>query len=112
MQRAKDCERDSGQRAVKPVLQAAAADEVRLISIKRSRLASHLFVVLVPLPRRYQQTKLPTCCVQEDDPLDAFMADLNNMDKQPDAPAVPDQKRKPDVGLDEEADNVADFLEV
>ena len=51
---------------------------------------------------------------QEDDPLDAFMADLNNLDKQPAAPAVPlpDKKRKADVGLDEEADNVADFLEV
>ena len=52
------------------------------------------------------------CFTQEDDPLDAFMADLNNMDKQPDAPAIPDKKRKADVGLDEEADNVADFLEV
>ena len=52
------------------------------------------------------------CSVQEDDPLDAFMADLNNMDKQPVAAAVPDKKRKADVGLDEEADNVADFLEV
>lgn len=42
------------------------------------------------------------------------MADLNNMDKQPEAPAVPvpDKKRKADVSLDEEADNVADFLEV
>lgn len=40
------------------------------------------------------------------------MADLNNMDMQPEAPAVPDKKRKADVGLDEEADNVADFLEV
>ena len=40
------------------------------------------------------------------------MADLNNIDKQPDGPAVPDKKRKPDVDLDEEADNVADFLEV
>ena len=54
------------------------------------------------------------CFAQEDDPLDAFMADLNNMDKQPEAPPapVPDKKRKADVGLDEEADNVADFLEV
>lgn len=53
-----------------------------------------------------------TCFMQEDDPLDAFMADLNNMDKEPVAPAIPDKKRKADVGLDEEADNVADFLEV
>lgn len=46
--------------------------------------------------------------------MDAFMADLNNMDKQPEVPTapVPDKKRKADVGLDEEADNVADFLEV
>ena len=67
-----------------------------------------------PTPRTCQQTKLSTCCVQEDDPLDAFMADLNNMDKQPEVPTapVPDKKRKADVGLDEEADNVADFLEV
>ena len=42
------------------------------------------------------------------------MADLNNLDKQPASPAVPvpDKKRKADVGLDEEPDNVADFLEV
>ena len=44
--------------------------------------------------------------------MDAFMADLNNMDKQPEPSAVPNKKRKADVGLDEEADNVADFLEV
>lgn len=57
---------------------------------------------------------LMTCFAQEDDPLDAFMADLNNMDKQPEAPPVPkpDKKCNADVGLDEEADNVADFLEV
>lgn len=41
VQRAKDCERDSGQRAVKPILQAAAADEVQLLSLKSNRLASY-----------------------------------------------------------------------
>ena len=50
--------------------------------------------------------------LQEDDPLDAFMADLNNMDTQLAAPDVANKKRKADVELDEEADNVADFLEV
>lgn len=41
------------------------------------------------------------------------MAELNKFEKQPAAPAVPDKKRhKADVGLDEEADNVADFMEV
>lgn len=48
---------------------------------------------------------------QEDDPLDAFMAELRDVEKQPE-PAVPDKKRKADVALDEEADNVADFMEV
>jgi hypothetical protein len=48
---------------------------------------------------------------QEDDPLDAFMAELHDVEKQPEA-AAPDKKRKADVALDEEADNVADFMEV
>ncbi len=48
---------------------------------------------------------------QEDDPLDAFMAELRDVEKQSEAPA-PDKKRKADVALDEEADNVADFMEV
>ena len=50
---------------------------------------------------------------QEDDPLDAFMADLNSMDKpQPVDPPVNVKKRKADVALDEEEDNVASFMEV
>lgn len=52
-----------------------------------------------------------TSMSQEDDPLDAFMAELRNVEKQSEAPA-PDKKRKADVALDEEADNVADFMEV
>ena len=49
----------------------------------------------------------------QDDPLDAFIAELNDMDKQPAPPEQPMKKqRKADVGLDEEADNVADFMEV
>lgn len=48
---------------------------------------------------------------QEEDPLDAFMAELRDVEKQSEAPA-PDKKRKADVALDEEADNVADFIEV
>lgn len=48
---------------------------------------------------------------QEDDPLDAFMAELRHVEKQSEAPA-PDKKHKADVALDEEADNVADFMEV
>ncbi len=53
------------------------------------------------------------CFIQEDDPLDAFMAELRNDERQTAPAAVPDKKRqKVDVGLDEEADNVADFMEV
>ncbi|DBB13027.1 TPA: hypothetical protein ACH3X3_005761 [Trebouxia sp. C0006] len=69
--RATECERDSGQKAQKPALGAA---------------------------------------VEEDDPLDAFMAELRDVEKQSEAPA-PDKKCKADVALDEEADNVADFME-
>lgn len=69
-----------------------------------------MYVQCYPVER--QENEQVICLTQEDDPLDAFMADLNNMDKQPEAPAIPDKKRKADVGLDEEADNVADFLEV
>lgn len=73
-----------------------------------------LFVTSIPTLKETPASECMICFAQEDDPLDAFMADLNNMDKQPEAPPVPipDKKRKADVGLDEEADNVADFLEV
>ena len=41
------------------------------------------------------------------------MAELNDMGKQPAPAEQPNKKkRKADVGLDEEADNVADFMEV
>ena len=41
------------------------------------------------------------------------MADLSSMDKPQTAPpAVSEKKRKADVGLDEEEDNVASFMEV
>ena len=41
------------------------------------------------------------------------MADLSSMDKPQTAPpAVNEKKRKADVGLDEEEDNVASFMEV
>ena len=41
------------------------------------------------------------------------MADLNSIDKpKTAAPAINEKKRKADVGLDEEEDNVASFMEV
>ena len=53
-------------------------------------------------------------CLQEADPLDAFMAELKDLEAGQSAPQpAPDKKQSlPDVGLDEEADNVADFMEV
>ena len=100
VKRATECERDSGQKAQKPALGAAV--EVRW----------HVICHLVQLADHdITGRDLYMFLSQEDDPLDAFMAELSDVEKQSEAPA-PDKKRKADVALDEEADNVADFMEV
>lgn len=50
------------------------------------------------------------CFVLQDDPLEAFMAEINQTN-QSEAAAVPAEK-KSHLELDEDADHVADFLEV
>ena len=68
-----------------------------------------------PLAHPLARTE-PVCgtCLQEADPLDAFMAELKDLEAGQSAsqPAQGKKQTLLDVGLDEEADNVADFMEV
>ena len=63
-------------------------------------------------PRQIQGAYVPL----QDDPLDAFMAELKqDIAAQPNGDAAggkAGQVKQKDVGLDEEEDHVADFLEV
>ncbi|KAK9816276.1 hypothetical protein WJX74_010687 [Apatococcus lobatus] len=56
-----------------------------------------------------QQTKYEASADDEDDPLEAFMAEINQTNQSEDAAQL--AQKKAHLELDEDADNVADFLE-
>lgn len=111
VQRAAECEHNAGKAAVKPAL-GSPADEVSSLDCSRDCyiVSADVYMSTTDCSYVVYQGK---AMLQEDDPLDAFMADLNSMDKpQTAAPPPNEKKRKADVGLDEEEDNVASFMEV